>query len=167
MVLETIFWGIRGSKMVHGANLWPSEVPETMTRAIETKNKGPKSLGKNFYRQCLIILFFAFLRHKMLICIKSLSTIFCCYFFSCLVGSLKYFKTNFRNRFFLKSFSGEFKGGGCKTNSHKMIALYSFAVLCRCPWHRFSHLIIPCECWDWEHHFSLFENWFSIIFEKV
>ena len=111
MVFETIFWGIRGSKMVHGANLWPSDVPEIMTRSIETKNGGPNLLAKNVYRQYLIIPFFAYLRHKMLICIKYLITIFCFYFFSCLVSSLKYFKTNFRNRLFLKSFSGEFKEG--------------------------------------------------------
>ena len=96
--------------MDHGVDLQPSEVPETMTRAIQTKNGGPNILAKKFYRQYLIIPFFAFLRHKILICIKSLSTIFCFYFYFCLVGSLKCFKTNFRNRLFLKSFSGELKG---------------------------------------------------------
>ena len=44
MVPEAIFWGIRGSKMVHGADLWPSEVSQTITRAIETKNGVAKNL---------------------------------------------------------------------------------------------------------------------------
>ena len=51
MVPDTIFWGVRGSKMVHGADLWPSEVSEIITRAIETKNGVPKILAKNVYRQ--------------------------------------------------------------------------------------------------------------------
>ena len=61
MVLETIFWGIRGFRKVHGADLWLSVVPETIIRVIETKEGGPKILAKNLYRQCLLIPFFTFL----------------------------------------------------------------------------------------------------------